>query len=390
MRAHPRSSLVLLFCGAALVPCWPEQADGQIPRRLRDRVEQRVERAVDQQLDRLLPDASQAAAPTPEEQMKPGEGVWANYDFVPGERVLFADDLTRDQIGDFPRRLVLIDGSAEIVDWNNGRYLSVPSFTTFAIPLPETLPEKFTIEFQFYAGRGWSSVYQPAVVFDATDNPRNPQTTAVQFHAREAGVVVGQRSMRTQIGEGLRDRLYHVRIMADGSHMKVFINERRVSNAPNVEIARGDRLLIHIPGWQEGPSLIGNIRVASGGRELYTALQAEGRVVMPGILFDTGSDRLRPESTPTLLEIATVLKENPPLAVTIEGHTDNVGSDASNQTLSERRAAAVRDYLVTAHGIEAARLEARGFGPGRPVASNDTPEGRQQNRRVELVRRGGH
>jgi hypothetical protein len=157
MRAHLRYSVVLLCGGLVMVPCWPESASAQIPRGIRQRVEQRVERAVDQQLDRILPDASQAAAPTAEEQMKPGEGVWANYDFVPGERVLFADDFTRDQVGDFPRRLELVDGNAEIVEWNNGRYLSVPAFTTFAIPLPETLPEMFTIEFQFYAGRGWSS-----------------------------------------------------------------------------------------------------------------------------------------------------------------------------------------------------------------------------------------
>jgi len=75
------------------------------------------------------------------------------------------------------------------------------------------------------------------------------------------------------------------------------------------------------------------------------------------------------------------------LALTIEGHTDNTGSAAANQTLSEQRAAAVKQYLVAHYGVDAARLDAKGFGASKPVASNDTPEGRQQNRRVELVKR---
>ncbi len=112
----------------------------------------------------------------------------------------------------------------------------------------------------------------------------------------------------------------------------------------------------------------------------------KGRVATQGILFATGQDRIRPESTPTLTEIAEVLRANPQLRLLIEGHTDNVGADAVNLTLSERRAAAVKTYLVTEAGIAPERLETKGYGEDRPVAPNDTPEGRQQNRRVELVR----
>jgi OmpA-OmpF porin, OOP family len=297
-------------------------------------------------------------------------------------------------VGDFPRRLELIEGSAEIVEWNKARYLSVPAFTTLSIPLPETLPQQFTIEFEFYAGTGWSRSYHPIVLFDTNHTVQNPQlSTHVNFNAREAGVVMKQdpdgsvRQMRTQLGDIHRDKLYTVRVMADGPHVKAYINERRVSNVPNVEIVRGRSLTIWIPGWHEEPSLIGNFRIASGGLELYKKIQAEGRVAMHGILFDTGSDRLRPESTPTLTEIAEVLKQNSGLSLAIEGHTDNVGNAAANQTLSEQRAAAIVRFLTETHGIAATRLEARGLGASKPAASNDTPEGRQQNRRVELVSR---
>lgn len=81
-----------------------------------------------------------------------------------------------------------------------------------------------------------------------------------------------------------------------------------------------------------------------------------------------------------------MLQEHPDLRISIEGHTDSDGDDAFNKQLSERRAESVKAHLVEAYGIDPSRLETAGFGESKPVAPNDTPEGRQQNRRVELVR----
>ena len=81
-----------------------------------------------------------------------------------------------------------------------------------------------------------------------------------------------------------------------------------------------------------------------------------------------------------------MLAEHADLKLTIEGHTDNVGNAAANRALSEQRAAAVKAYLVEKHGIDAGRLQTAGFGDAKPAAPNATPEGRQQNRRVELVK----
>ena len=105
-----------------------------------------------------------------------------------------------------------------------------------------------------------------------------------------------------------------------------------------------------------------------------------------GILFDTGSDRIRPESTPTLREIGEMLKEHADLKLAVEGHTDNTGNAAANQSLSEKRAQAIVAYLGTTYVVAAERLQTKGLGQTRPAGSNDTAEGRQQNRRVELVR----
>jgi outer membrane protein OmpA-like peptidoglycan-associated protein len=104
-----------------------------------------------------------------------------------------------------------------------------------------------------------------------------------------------------------------------------------------------------------------------------------------GVAFDFGAHQIRPDSRATLDQVAGVLKANGGWRITIEGHTDNVGGEQANQLLSERRAAAVRAYLVAA-GIDAGRLAPVGFGAQRPLASNETDLGRAQNRRVELVR----
>lgn len=107
-------------------------------------------------------------------------------------------------------------------------------------------------------------------------------------------------------------------------------------------------------------------------------------VTLPGLFFDSGKSVLKAGARNTLTRIAEQLRINDQLAITIEGHTDAVGSDALNQSLSEKRAAAVRDYLV-ARGIPTDRMTVTGLGETTPVATNDTPSGRQQNRRVELI-----
>ena len=99
---------------------------------------------------------------------------------------------------------------------------------------------------------------------------------------------------------------------------------------------------------------------------------------------DTGSANLRSESFTELGKLKDLLTENPSMAIEIYGHTDNVGSDQANQTLSENRAHAVFDYLV-GHGIGKTRLAFKGFGETTPIDSNDTEDGRQSNRRTEFV-----
>jgi outer membrane protein OmpA-like peptidoglycan-associated protein len=121
---------------------------------------------------------------------------------------------------------------------------------------------------------------------------------------------------------------------------------------------------------------------------LQTRDSARGLIVnMSDVLFDTASYTLKPGAREKLAKISGILLAHPGLTLQIEGHTDSVGSDEFNQQLSERRADSVRDFLAE-QGVPASAITARGFGKSQPVASNDTPEGRQRNRRVELVVNG--
>lgn len=332
-------------------------------------------------------EAALAAAPR---HAAPGEGAWANYDFVPGDEILFYEDFSHDEVGDFPRRMELVSGTWEVVEWNGSRFLRATSNGTLAIPLPSTLPDRFTLEYEVSLLHGNAYVrFTAAPAYHARLRTYAGSVATVEFGR------VGLRSVGNMGPESLREfdrRLVTegvapIRIMADGDYLKMYLVENRVANAPNAVVPRTDRLYLAVGSASEThPVLIGPIRLATGGRDLYDRLAREGRVATQGILFATDSDRLRPESTPTLEEIGAMLSEHPDLRLSIEGHTDSDGDEAHNQDLSERRAASVSRFLVERYGVDPGRLETAGFGESRPAGDNMTPEGKQQNRRVELVR----
>ncbi len=126
--------------------------------------------------------------------------------------------------------------------------------------------------------------------------------------------------------------------------------------------------------------------VAANAEALARGLKTVGHMVVKGILFDTAKSTLKPESAQAIGEVAKLLQADPGLKLFVVGHTDTVGSVDSNLKLSQDRAEAVLQSLVRDHGIAAARLRSFGCGPFAPVASNDTEDGKAQNRRVELVK----
>jgi outer membrane protein OmpA-like peptidoglycan-associated protein len=403
---RPVTLLSTLLAALALAGA-PRHAEAQFGRRLKDAVKRTAEdkaiqkttetenKALDSALsggsaDGAAPAAATATAAAPDaavkteaaqpaEQLKPGQGAWANYDFKPGDRILYASDFTGDEVGDFPKSMEFKSGALETVEWQGSRWLRATADSKFYLVLPDTLPERFTLEFDYSipsSGEVW--------IYFTPDESRllsfgGGGTAAV--HNSKAGVD-GRGNLASQDVNLVR----RARVMGDGKYLKVYLDDTRVLNVPNADMGRSNKILFYTDATAEKPTLFGDFRVAEGGKKLYDALAAKGRVATQGIYFDTGSDRIRPESTPTLKEIGAMLQDHPELKLTIEGHTDNVGAAAANQALSEKRAAAVRQFLIDSYQVDGGRLAAKGLGATKPAASNDTPAGRQQNRRVELVK----
>ena len=126
-------------------------------------------------------------------------------------------------------------------------------------------------------------------------------------------------------------------------------------------------------------------QIRVNAESLAAEIEEKGKVAVYGIYFDTDKAEVKPDSAPTLSEIARLMSMRPQLSLFVDGHTDNQGADDYNLELSRLRSTAVVTALVKKHGVDGDRLESRGFGMTSPVESNDTIEGRAKNRRVELV-----
>jgi outer membrane protein OmpA-like peptidoglycan-associated protein len=306
------------------------------------------------------------------------------FDVMLGEMPLLVADFADDVIGDFPRRLEASEGNFEVVEWQGSRWLRANGSTNvMLVSAGAPLSSRWTLEFELLSEDGYNECW----IYPAGSRDNN--APHLRFSAGHTASVIRDDGRNAGSSRGERDsrpgRAYTARVMADGRYLKAFVNEARAINVPNFDYTRGSNVMFYCDGTEQKPVFLRNIRLAAGGRKLYDALTENGRVATQGIYFNTGSDQLRPESTPTLKEIGTMLTEHADLRLTIEGHTDNTGAAAANKTLSEKRAEAVRQYLVTTYGIAASRLIALGVGQDKPVAANTTPEVRQQNRRVELV-----
>jgi outer membrane protein OmpA-like peptidoglycan-associated protein len=274
-----------------------------------------------------------------------------------------------------------------VVEWQGRRWLSSAGEHAFVVPLPEVLPRQFTMEFDL-AGAGGMQLFfdgrSASYAAGAADGGENLEFGSDYAFLRGQTRANGG----ANTGRDTKKEVVRARIMADGEYVKVFVNERRVVNVPNARLGRTKQIYVVLNGSSaEAPLMIGDVRIAAGGRKLYDAIAATGRVATQGVLFATGRAEVRPESGPTLKEIAAMLAEHPELRLTVEGHTDDAGDARANQALSQARAEAVKQALVSGYRVDAARLEAKGYGASKPAAPNSTPEGRAANRRVELVRR---
>lgn len=321
--------------------------------------------------------------------------VWENYDFVPGSKVLFYTDFSEDRVGNFARGLRYRSGPVEVIERDSVKMLRSTGQAEFLIPVGKKLPDRFTLEIDVIAPRGSCACYDVIAFEGGAELDRGDTSAEINWQPAGTTIISSafNRNMEVEIPEAMQEQLkgslVHVRVLMDGPYFKMYVNERRMYNIPELPFRRDSVIRVVLHGTEE-PDVavfVTSVRVAeSEAAVLYDALMANGRWVTQGILFATGKADLRPESRPVLKEIAATMKQHGDLKILIEGHTDNVGSAAGNLALSDARAAAVKAALVSEHGVDGGRITTKGFGNTKPSVPNTTAAGRAQNRRVEIVK----
>jgi hypothetical protein len=195
--------------------------------------------------------------------------VNANYDFVAGDQPLFSIDYSEDRVGNFPKKLGFVEGNMEIVEAGNTRLMRITTPSVFTIPLPESLPQKFTIEMEVInrpSIDGWTFQLRGGPPVASGDLG----TTAIDWGSDGVAVLGGgggevKFSADDATRERYRGKPVQLRVMGDGDYIKVYLDQRRLANIPNAQFARTKVLTLRIDARSEdNPAFIGKIRIAGG------------------------------------------------------------------------------------------------------------------------------
>ncbi len=342
---------------------------------------------------------------------------FSKFDFVPGDKVIFFDDFSQDNVGDFPGKWNT-NGKGEVVTnaKNPGKWLKMRNSTTYLPSIvSNSFPENYTLEYDMIlAGedRGgnfnieFTALENKNQVPDASDPTGN---TGLQVLTENQGdgtmrfltksvintdgnaVDAGANTdLNDQTIQGKPSEKFRVSITVNKERLRFYINATKVLDLPKA-LPKGNynAIIFRMWAWLEDhpfDALISNVRYAEGTTDARSKLMTEGKLVTHGILFDVNSDNIKPESYGTLKEIAQVLKDNPTVKVKIVGHTDSDGTDELNLDLSKRRAASVKAAMTKDFGIDGSRMTTDGKGASEPVNPNTSPESKANNRRVEFIK----
>ncbi|HMB63210.1 MAG TPA: OmpA family protein, partial [Eudoraea sp.] len=329
--------------------------------------------------------------------------VYSKFDFVPGDKLLFFDDFGQENVGDFPSRWNT-NGSGEVVSINDetDKWFELKSgHSNYFIPDLPSLPEEYTIEFDLIANgldRQTASTSVLKIIISDNNAFKLGNYALAQFSFCQyapVGMRIRNRSgdINNEIGADLRDAVLtqpHISIAVNNQRFRLWMNEKKYIDVPRLLPADQQltALKFELLYFRDGKErlFIKNLKVAEGGLDLRQKLIAEGRVSTNGILFDSGSANIQPQSMGIIRQISQALQQENNMNLNIIGHTDSDGENASNLELSKKRADAVKNALVTIYGIDSARLSTQGKGETEPIGDNNTADGKAQNRRVEFVK----
>jgi len=345
--------------------------------------------------------------------------TYSKFDYIPGDKILAYDDFSKDAIGDFPATWNT-NSSGEVVTASkqDGRWLMVGKQGKFIPEYIKELPDNFTFEYDVVCNDKFS-YYSPHLwlyfltgnnagkeVFDYSFIPAEKRSgVKIGVHPTAAGLnggmaleesfedgnsVIKNEINTSQFNSNIGKTKLHVSVWRQRQRLRVYFNEEKVYDLPRAFADGKNYGTVFFEIWgdmkDQDRYLVGNIKFAAGAPDTRNKLITEGKFVTRGILFDVNSDKIKPESYGVLKDIANVLTENSSVKVKIVGHTDSDGKDADNLSLSKRRAESVRTSLVKDFGIDNGRLDTDGKGASQPVDTNNTAEGKANNRRVEFIK----
>jgi len=401
------SGLLLATCAQVSAQSWLEKMGNRAKEKVIEKVEQRIEDKTDEATDNVLDKSEETVKKASKKNGKKQTSdqsdknenedtkiantsktdvSYTKYDFVPGNEVIFEDDLKGEKKGEFPGKWDLVEGNAEIAQINGENTLAIVGYT-YITPLFKDksfkLPDEFTLEFDLFID---NSEGENSVEF--LNSSDEPIANSLFWKDNTRFLFNWNSNTSEKTSEDTFDNSpgwHHYALSFNKRAMKVYMDAKRVANIPNIA-EKPVKVKFFARGPEDNSSFhIKNIRIAKGAVPLYDKLLTDGKIITYGITFDVGKATIKPQSMGTINEIFNILQKYPELKFSVEGHTDNTGNAASNQSLSEARSKAVCDNLQQM-GINAARLSAKGHGMSKPIDTNDTAEGRAKNRRVEFVK----
>ncbi len=327
----------------------------------------------------------------------------SKYDFVPGDKIILFDDFSQDAVGDFPA-LWTANAPGEINTLNiaPGNWFNLNSTDGNYFLLKNIdFPKNFIIEFDIVPKKVGGRIAAGLVLY-GEDKPKEMDNNA---HPGNGGIFISiekenWNTMGYKKGESEQirgnskinpvepEKVNHVIIWVQNRRVRIYHKEAKVLDMPTniYSDIKLSKVSLRLARGASCGSYITNFKITDASPDMRSKLLTEGKIVSYGIYFDVNSDKIKPESAGTIKGIADILKENPNVKIKIVGHTDADGEDKSNLDLSKRRAASVKNALVTSFGIDAALIETDGKGESEPVAPNDNPTNKALNRRVEFIK----
>lgn len=326
--------------------------------------------------------------------------MYSKFDFVPGNKILLYDDFSLDNMGDFPSKWNT-NGTGEIVTIDDEKWFMLTSKSTYIPDVSKSLPEDYTVEFDMLTNElnGGSTSAALLKVLLHNHNSFNYVKNAASVGIRVGQYVPtkflienkvnGSIVIRNTIEKDVRSvilEITHISIAINGKRFRMWLNENKVVDVPRLVPDNITSFKLYPWGLGDGQLFITNLKIAEGGQDLRSKLLNDGKYSTTGILFNSGSDQIKPESYGVLKQIADALQQEQDMNLNIIGHTDADGDDENNMMLSQQRAVSVKNILVTQFGIDQDRLQTDGKGESEPIDTNATTEGKANNRRVEFVR----